>query len=107
MLLFPFPHLLTARAPLRSSVWVSWNGATDVVSWEILTGSQPDVLVPAAHVRKDGFETEVAVPQAQYVRVQAYNAWGVVLGESHVYGANNTVAAVDGQFRKRSEIDGR
>ncbi|KAI0711880.1 ASST-domain-containing protein [Fomitopsis betulina] len=102
-----YPQTVPDVAFNGSSVWVSWNGATDVVSWEILTGSQPDVLVPAAHVRKDGFETEVAVPQAQYVRVQAYNAWGVVLGESHVYGANNTVAAVDGQFRKRSEIDGR
>ena len=32
-------------------------------------------------------------------------AWGVVLGESHVYDANSTVAAADGQFRKRSEIE--
>lgn len=56
------------------------NGATDVVSWEILTGSHPNVLVPAAHVLKDGFETEVAVPQAQYVRALGYNGASLLSG---------------------------
>lgn len=49
------------------------NGATDVVSWEILTGSHPSILRPTAHAKKDGFETEIAVPSAQYVRARAYN----------------------------------
>ena len=57
----------------ESNLWQRRNGATDVVSWEILAGSHPSIMHPTALAQKDGFETEIAVPSAQYVRARAYN----------------------------------
>ncbi|TFY58012.1 hypothetical protein EVJ58_g6673 [Rhodofomes roseus] len=90
-----------------STVWASWNGATEVAEWEILTGAHPSILRPVAVVPKDGFETEITIDSAKYARARAYDAWGAVLGQSHVLDANSTIVSTDGQYLKRSEIDGR
>jgi hypothetical protein len=67
-------------APLAS---VSWNGATEVASWQVLAGPTPTVLAPVASAAKAGFQTTIALPRGvAYVRVQALNSAGGVIGTS-------------------------
>jgi hypothetical protein len=65
------------------SVYASWNGATEVASWQVLAGASPAQLAPVASAAKSGFETTIATPgPARYVAVQALNSAGAVLGTS-------------------------
>lgn len=54
------------------SVYVSWNGATEVVRWQVLGGEKRDELKPLVTVRKTGFETRIALPRpVEFVAVRA------------------------------------
>jgi Arylsulfotransferase (ASST) len=65
------------------AVSVSWNGATEVASWQVLAGASPSALAPAASAARSGFQTTIATPAAgPYVAVQALNAAGTVVGAS-------------------------
>jgi hypothetical protein len=75
--------LAAAGASGATSIAVSWNGATEVASWQVLAGSSPSFLAPAASATKAGFQTTISVPSAgPYVQVQALNAAGSVIGTS-------------------------
>ncbi len=66
-------------------VYASWNGATEVASWQVLAGSSPTALEPAGGAPRSGFETAIAVPGApagSYVAVQALSSAGAVIGTS-------------------------
>jgi hypothetical protein len=59
------------------TAYVSWNGATRVSRWRLLTGNAMDDLHAARTVAKRGFETALAVPSdARYVAVEALDARG-------------------------------
>jgi hypothetical protein len=60
----------------------SWNGATALASWRVLSGPSPSALTPAASTPSAGFETVMQVPKAADVAVQALNAAGDVLSTS-------------------------
>ena len=65
----------------RTSVNVSWNGATDVANWVVLTGASADQLGVATTVARAGFETMIRVDNADpYVAVRAVDSRGTVLG---------------------------
>ena len=79
------PPSVAARAGASGTVTVaaSWNGATNVASWQVLAGSSQAALTQVASVAKAGFQTTIAVPSAgPYVQVQALNAAGSVIGTS-------------------------
>ena len=64
-------------------VYASWNGATEVVGWRILTGSDPKNLTTATEVARAGFETEAKLAEsATYAAVTALDSDGNVLGTS-------------------------
>jgi hypothetical protein len=68
-----------------ATVYASWNGATEVASWQVLAGPSPAALKPAAAAPRSGFETAIATPSAaagSYVAVQALNSAGAVIGTS-------------------------
>jgi Arylsulfotransferase (ASST) len=66
------------------NVYASWNGATNVASWQVLTGATVNQLTLAAGAPKAGFETSISTPGTPaYVAVQALDAVGNVLGISH------------------------
>ncbi len=68
-----------------TNVYASWNGATTVASWRVLTGPSPTALSAAAKTRASGFETAVPVPsQLPYYEAQALSSNGGVLGTSAV-----------------------
>jgi hypothetical protein len=76
------PAVAAEKGPLdRVTLFASWNGATEVATWQVLTGSDPDTLEPLASVPKKGFETVITVHTTEpYVGLQAMNNSGKVLG---------------------------
>jgi hypothetical protein len=65
------------------AVAVSWNGATEVASWQVLAGASPSALAPVATAAKNGFQTSIAVPAAgPYVAVRALSASGATIATS-------------------------
>ncbi len=64
-----------------ATVYASWNGATEVATWQVWAGPSPDRLHVVAAARRDGFETAIAIPTtAGYVGVAALDASGSRLG---------------------------
>ena len=67
----------------KVTLYVSWNGATDVATWQVLAGPDPSQLEPPGFAPKRGFETAVTVSTAEsYVAVQAGSATGRMLGST-------------------------
>jgi Arylsulfotransferase (ASST) len=66
-----------------ATVYASWNGATLVSGWRVLSGPSARSLSPVAQVARSGFETAIALPagaRGRYLTVQALNAAGQVIG---------------------------
>ncbi|MGY1750898.1 arylsulfotransferase family protein [Modestobacter sp. SYSU DS0511] len=64
-------------------VHVSWNGATEVASWRLVTGDDEQGAVAGDPVRRTGFETALPVDgDPAYVAVEALDADGAVLGST-------------------------
>jgi Arylsulfotransferase (ASST) len=69
----------------QTTVWASWNGSTEVASWQVLAGKSRTALAPVATAPRDGFETDIVTGGAPgYVQVRALAADGSVLGTSAV-----------------------
>lgn len=66
------------------TVYASWNGATRVARWRVLTGPSHDRLAVAREADRTGFETAVAVSRQPYAAVHALDGHGAVLGSSVV-----------------------
>ena len=71
----------------RTTVYASWNGATQVARWKVLaasSGSGPHVV---ARSPKSGFETAIPVGHGyQRFNLQALDANGRVIGVSREFG---------------------
>jgi hypothetical protein len=78
------PAMALARSHGHVTVYVSWNGATQVASWRVLAGPSASTKTAVARAPRAGFETAIALPSApaagSYVSVQALSATGDVLG---------------------------
>jgi hypothetical protein len=68
----------------HATVYASWNGATQVASWQVHAGADPAHLFSAgAAAPRSGFETAISVASAgPFFEVQALDANGRVLGTS-------------------------
>ena len=76
------PAVAVTRGGGGLTVYVSWNGATGVASWQVLAGPFGD-LVPVVAAPKQGFETTIHVSgTGPDVAVRALSATGAVLGTS-------------------------
>lgn len=51
------PSVVACPEKGTTAVYTSWNGATDVESWEICVGSDGDSLEVAQTIPRNGFET--------------------------------------------------
>lgn len=72
-----------SRSGGNATLYASWNGATEVDSWQVLAGASPDSLKPAGYASWEGFETAIKLQTADpYVLVKAKNRSGQVLGKS-------------------------
>ncbi len=74
------------RSAAGTTVYASWNGATEVSSWRVLGGARPGTLRAFATAPRSGFETAIRVGSAgSYFQVQALNARGRVIGSSRLF----------------------
>ena len=65
------------------TVYASWNGATGITHWHVLTGDHPSRLEAAVTHLRHGFETPMTMPSiGGYVSVVAADASGRHLGAS-------------------------
>jgi len=78
------PALVAEQGPEgEKSLYVSWNGATEVDTWQVLAGSGPDDLKSAGSVPRKGFETTITLQTDEpYGTVRAKDSTGQVLGTS-------------------------
>lgn len=77
------PAVATAAAGDGANVWVSWNGATEVKEWRVLSGSSAEDMAEVTTKPMTGFETKIKVdPAGQLIAVEALDADGEVLGRS-------------------------
>jgi hypothetical protein len=66
-----------------TTLYASWNGATQVRAWRVLGGSSPKTMQRMGRAAKNGFETRINLASSQpYFAVQALNSKGAVLGTS-------------------------
>jgi hypothetical protein len=49
--------LVAVRGVGSLALYASWNGATEIARWQLLTGASPASLRPEAAVPETGFET--------------------------------------------------
>ena len=84
-----YPPSAAARAGTRgTTVYASWNGATQVTSWRALAGTTSKALSVVASAPKTGFETQLSVKgKFTVLEVQAVNSKGQVVGTSKSFGA--------------------
>lgn len=74
----------------KDTVYASWDGSTQVVSWRVLGGSDAKHLKAVATKAKTGFETAIAVGSTyKTYEVQALDAKGHVLRTSRSFSASN------------------
>jgi EmrB/QacA subfamily drug resistance transporter len=76
----------------KTTVYASWNGATELARWRVLAGPSADRLTPVVrNAPKTGFETAISVAQGYAsFEVQALDAKGRVLGASRPFSARST-----------------
>ena len=66
-----------------TTIYASWNGATDVAVWVVLGGDSPETLAALGSQPSSGFETAIFVPgRPRLVAVRAVDRSGSVLAES-------------------------
>ena len=91
--LYPPSGAARARGGAQTTVYASWNGATQVSAWRVLAGQSATSLTPVATRAKSGFETAVAVPQGyKTFEVEALNANGGTIGTSQDFVAQGSRA---------------
>jgi hypothetical protein len=77
------PAAAVRSADGRTTVYASWNGATQLVAWRVLGAAGAGRLTPVASAAKSGFQTAIPVPQGdRSFEVQALGAAGKVIGTS-------------------------
>ncbi len=76
------PAIAARTSAGATAVYASWNGATTVDAWQLLTGPSPSELTVASTTPRSGFETTIPAPNAAYVEVRALSASGKALATS-------------------------
>jgi hypothetical protein len=83
---------VTADEPGQVTAWASWNGATEVATWELLAGDA-DAIESVATVEADGFEVALEVPDgADVIAIRALDEDGERIGRSAPLDVNAALA---------------
>jgi hypothetical protein len=85
-----YPRDRPAAAVARGKLYVSWNGATEVRRWQLLSGSDEASLSPRKTVPKRGFETAISLAgvTGRAFAARALDRTGRVLATSRVVQAS-------------------
>ncbi len=77
------PAFALQPMPGRAGIaYASWNGATGVAAWRVLSGPSSRALEPIAEAARSGFETAITLPAGSVgavMSVQALNGAGAVI----------------------------
>jgi hypothetical protein len=76
------PRVIAGNSGGKTTVYVSWNGATQVATWRVVGGTTPTTLAVVGSAHPRGFETGIRVASSKYVAVQAFDARGTLLAQS-------------------------
>lgn len=73
----PIDYVLESAADGTLTCFVSWNGATEITEWRVVTDGGNEL----ARAPKIGFETELSgIPVSAHMEVQALDTTGAILG---------------------------
>jgi len=77
----------------RTTVYASWNGATQLTAWRVLASAGGGALRTVAKASRSGFETAIEL-NGRYTsfKLQALDANGRVIGTSHTFSAQASQA---------------
>jgi hypothetical protein len=82
------------------TIYVSWNGATDVATWQMLAGPKPGKLKPVVSVPHKRFETAVTLETDEpYLAVKAEDSAGGELATSGAVEPQDLASAPQGRKR--------
>jgi arylsulfotransferase ASST len=82
---FP-PSGAARKAKGKTTIYASWDGATQVVSWTVLAGPNAKHLTNVATHTKSDFETSIRLAHSYKVyKLQALDSKGHVLGTSRAF----------------------
>ena len=82
------PAAAATTAGATTTVYASWNGATEVARWRVLSGTAPSSLRAGPTVARTDFETAIPLGgAAKLVQVEALDRSGRVIGRSRVAAA--------------------
>jgi len=78
------PRGAVRRSRGRTTVYASWNGATQVARWQVWAGATPTSLTKVAAANRNGFETAISLKAGTYpyFEVRAISGIGRMLGSS-------------------------
>jgi hypothetical protein len=77
------PSIAVTSKNNQATVYASWNGSTETISWQVFAGRNPNKLSLVASAAKSGFETTIATTyNGPYFQVKALNNTGKVIGTS-------------------------
>jgi hypothetical protein len=80
-----------------TTVYMSWNGATEVKSWAVIGGNTIQSMdTTLTTVQKVGFETVTSVRYMPFIMVHALDQAGKVLGSSAAVNTSILGFSVDG-----------
>ena len=81
------PNGAVRKAGGKTTVYASWNGATQVAKWRVLAGKDAKHLAGVVTKAKNGFETAISLGRLSFkkYKVQALDAKGHVLRTSGVF----------------------
>ena len=83
----------------KSTVYASWDGATQVASWRVLAGSSTKNLNAVASKNKSGFETTIPLNSSfKAYEVQALDGRHHVLGSSNAFPTRSSNSGLPGAY---------
>jgi arylsulfotransferase ASST len=78
------PVIAAVQGHGQTTIYASWNGATEVKTWQVFAVNGAGVF-PVATAAKSGFETAITVPgPGGYFQAKALDSHGTVIGVSGI-----------------------
>jgi len=76
------PAIAAHRGSGGATVYASWNGATEVATWNVLAGRNQTSMTTTKSAPKKGFETKISASGGPYFSVEARDSKGRMLSRS-------------------------
>jgi hypothetical protein len=85
------PAIVAKATGSAPAVYASWNGATTVASWQLLTGTSSAHMTAISTTPKSGFEATIPAPASPVMRCPSTASCPTLLYEVRALGASGRV----------------